>query len=70
MRHFSHRAGSRFSSPSSTSELSLHPERLITQTETRYTQIEKELLAIVFACEKFAKNIFGRDVVNVETDQV
>ena len=31
-------------------------------------KIEKELLAIVFACEKFDKYIFGRDVVNVETD--
>ncbi|KAK2559446.1 Retrovirus-related Pol polyprotein from transposon 17.6 [Acropora cervicornis] len=42
--------------------------RALTQTETRYAQIEKELLAIVFACEKFDKYIFGRDVVNVETD--
>ena len=42
--------------------------RALTQTETRYAQIEKELLAIVFACEKFDKYIFGRDIVNVETD--
>ena len=42
--------------------------RALTQTETRYAQIEKELLAIVFACEKFDKYIFGRDVVNMETD--
>ena len=42
--------------------------RALTQTETRYAKIEKELLAIVFACEKFDKYIFGRDVVNVETD--
>ena len=42
--------------------------RALTQTETRYAQIEKELLAIVFACEKFDKYIFGRDVVHVETD--
>ena len=42
--------------------------RALTQTETRYTQIDKELLAIVFACEKFDKYIFGRDVVHVETD--
>ena len=42
--------------------------RALTQTETRYAQIEKELLSIVFACEKFDKYIFGRDVVHVETD--
>ena len=29
--------------------------RALTQTETRYAEIEKELLAIVFACEKFDK---------------
>ena len=42
--------------------------RALTQTETRYAQIEKELLAIVFACEKFDKYIFEPDVVTVETD--
>ena len=42
--------------------------RALTQTETRYAQIEKELLPIVFACEKFDKYIFGRDIVNVQTD--
>ena len=42
--------------------------RALTQIETRYAQIEKELLAILFACEKFDKYIFGRDIVNVETD--
>ena len=42
--------------------------RALTSTETRYAQIEKELLAVVFACEKFDKYIFGRDIVHVETD--
>ena len=42
--------------------------RALTQTETRYAQIEKELLAIVFACDKFDKYIFGRDVIHVETN--
>ena len=42
--------------------------RALTQTETMYAQIEKELLAIVFACEKFNQCIFGRDVVYVGTD--
>jgi len=41
--------------------------RALTQIETRYAQIE-ELLAIVFACKKFDKYIFGCDVVHVETD--
>ncbi len=41
--------------------------RALTQTETRYAQIE-ELLAIVFACEKFDEYIFGHDVVHVEND--
>ena len=42
--------------------------RALTKTETRYAQIEKELLAIVFACVKFDKYIFGRGVVHVEPD--
>ena len=42
--------------------------RALTPAETRYAQIEKELLAIVFACEKFETYIYGRDLVTVETD--
>ena len=42
--------------------------RAPTQPETRYAQVQKELLAIVFACKTFDKYIFGRDVVNVKTD--
>ena len=45
-----------------------YTSRALTPTETRYAQIEKELLAIVFACEHFEAYIFGRDVVHVETD--
>ena len=40
--------------------------RALTQTDTRYTQIE--LLAIAFACEKFDRYIFGRNVIQVETE--
>ena len=36
--------------------------------ELRYAQIEKELLAIVFACECFESYMFGRDVIRVESD--
>ena len=42
--------------------------RALTPAETRYAQIEKEMLAIVFACNKFEAYIFGRDVVTIETD--
>ena len=40
----------------------------LTPAETRYAQIEKELLAIVFACDRFEAYIYGRDLVHVETD--
>ena len=40
---------------------------VMSQTEQKYAQIEKELLAIVFACEKFDQYLFGSDVV-VESD--
>ena len=34
--------------------------RALTEAECNYAQIEKKLLAIVFACEKFAQYIYGR----------
>ena len=42
--------------------------RVMTQTEQNYAQIEKELLAIVFACEKFVQHIFGKSDVAIESD--
>ena len=42
--------------------------RALTSAETRYAQIEKELLAIVFASERFNAYLYGRDKVTVETD--
>jgi transposase InsO family protein len=42
--------------------------RALTDAESRYAQIEKELLAIVFACEKFDCYIYGRNMINVESD--
>ena len=45
-----------------------YASRALTPTETSYAQLEKELLVIVFACEKFDAYIFGRDVVKVESD--
>ena len=41
--------------------------RALTDAETRYEQIEKELLAILFPCEKFAYYAFGRQV-EVQSD--
>ena len=45
-----------------------YASRALTPIETRYAQIEKELLAIVFGCEHFKAYTYGRDVVQVETD--
>ena len=42
--------------------------RALTEAETHYAQIEKELLAIVFACTKFDIYIYGRSDILVETD--
>ena len=41
--------------------------RALTDAESRYAQIEKELLAIVFACIKFHQYIYGRPCV-VQSD--
>ena len=46
-----------------------YTSRALTSAETRYAQIEKELLAIVFACERFEAYIYGRDETNVQTDR-
>ena len=36
--------------------------RSMTETEQRYTQIEKEVLALVWTCEKFANYVIGKDI--------
>jgi len=45
-----------------------YSSRVMTQTEQNYAQIEKELLAIVYAYEKFDQYIFGRSNVIVQSD--
>ena len=44
-----------------------YASRSLTDTETRYAQIEKEMLAIVFALERFNQDTFGRHVY-IESD--
>ena len=45
-----------------------YASRAFTSAETRYAQIEKELLTIVFACYRFEIYIYGRRGVHVEAD--
>ena len=45
-----------------------YASRALSQCEQRYAQIEKECLAIVYACEIFDQYIFGRDIVTVQSD--
>ena len=45
-----------------------YASRALTNAETRYAEIEKELLAIVFACDRFDAYVYGRNVVQVESD--
>ena len=40
-----------------------YASRALTDTKTKYAQIEKEMLAIVFSLEKFHQYIFGRPVI-------
>jgi hypothetical protein len=42
--------------------------RALTSTEQSYAQIEKELLAVCFAMDKFHTYVYGRNNVIVETD--
>ena len=45
-----------------------YASRALTPAETRYAQIEKELLAIVFACDRFEAYVYGRELVNIQSD--
>ena len=42
--------------------------RSLTKAEQNYVQIEKECLAIVFACERFNQYIHGREQTTVNSD--
>ena len=41
--------------------------RALSNTESRYAQIEKEALALVYACEKFSDYVLGKNIL-LETD--
>ena len=41
--------------------------RALSETELRYAQIEKEALALVYACEKFSDYVLGKNIL-LETD--
>ena len=45
-----------------------YASRALTTTERSYAQIEKECLAIIFACESFDLYVYGREKVFVESD--
>lgn len=44
-----------------------YASRALTNTEQGYAQIEKELLAIVFGCERFNQFVYGKEIY-VESD--
>jgi hypothetical protein len=44
-----------------------YASRSMTDAETRYAQIEKELLSITYACERFHQFVSGQNI-SVETD--
>ena len=45
----------------------IYASRSLTDTESRYAQIEKEALATTWACERFSDYILGKHI-EIETD--
>ena len=44
-----------------------YASRSMTETEQRYSQMEKDALALVWACEKFSDYVIGK-FIQLETD--
>jgi len=42
----------------------------LTDCQQRYSQLEKELLAVLFACKRFKYYVWGQEMVTVETDHL
>ncbi|XP_003737698.1 uncharacterized protein K02A2.6-like [Galendromus occidentalis] len=49
--------------PNQTQKAIMHASRSLSDTERKYSQIEKEALALVYAVKKFHKFIFGRKFI-------
>jgi hypothetical protein len=45
-----------------------YASKMMTESQQRYAQIEKECLAIVFACERFDQYIYGGDNITIHSD--
>ena len=45
-----------------------YASKALTATQTNYAQIEKELLAVLFACKKFDDYIYEKSQVIVDSD--
>ncbi|XP_071051479.1 uncharacterized protein [Onthophagus taurus] len=44
-----------------------YASKVLIEAQQRYAQIEKELLAVVFGCEKYKQYIYGQNII-IETD--
>lgn len=45
-----------------------YASRALTSAEQKYAQIEKEMLAVVFGCERFHKLLYGNPSITIESD--